>query len=467
MEYSDDKIHHDDSTGGVADNSVNGDAEYVTMPEITARPKPAPEKNDNDDIDDKPSFAGELVCVAVKTIGVALSFIAMLACILAIGMPLTTMRIFNKFGMSARAVDFGERYIAGELDDHDAAVTDKLGNYTTLSKTSALTNDDFAEALYVCNNLSYRLMNDSYKSGDDVTGKYYAERLEKYTRMYLSLNNVAIINTKTDEKNIAAVPAAVHPAVYSYAHDMRVMNFRARSYLGKTDYMLYDPGIESVITETRTQSATFAGSINSINAQLVDEFVDYVDQLGEYLDVEFLRAGIENDLSKTYTVREGDKVLNNVPVYSDVYLKNYGVNLLKGNEFSLFVYGLDDISATQYGFTSIYNQLAQSFGKYAQFAVDYVPSGANATRELLRQLHWLNVLAKTSQRFWYMESLLYYSAGNFGPSSEAIIDGYGNSTCKQFGQVTYENKPGYRISEVYTIKLGIYTRLFQSKETNI
>lgn len=462
MEYSDDKLNYG-GPDGPTDIIVNNDSDYVTMPKITAtrRDDVKTSDNKNDENNDSPSVVGELIAVAVKATAIALSLLAMLVCILAVGLPFTSMRLFNKFGMSERAVDFGERYISGELNEYGAAKTDNLGNYFELSRTAALTNDDFTEALYVCNSLSRKLMNGYFQAGDTARGRYYAERLEKYTRMYLSLNNVALVNSRKDARNIASVPVALRPTVYSYAHEMRVMNYRARSYLGTTDRMLYEPGLSGIITETQTQSATFAGSTQSINAQLLDEFVDYVDQLGEYLDVEFLRAGVENDLSKKFDIRVGDRVIKDVPVYSETYMINKGRNVLKGTEFSVFLNGTDAVSGAQAGFTSLYTQL-KCFGAYAQWAVDYVPSsGANAESDRLKQLYWLQILTQTAQRFWYMENLLYYSRDNFGISSNAIADEYVNSTCQKFGQVTYDSRL-YRISEVYTVKLGEYLALFSA-----
>ncbi|MDE6401737.1 MAG: hypothetical protein K2L54_03900, partial [Clostridiales bacterium] len=165
------------------------------------------------------SFGDELIGIAVKSVAVVLSVILIIVCILAVALPLPAMRIFNSLGMSERAVDFGERYIARELGDHygvyeytdgnnfvrtaraDASHTDGRGNFDILAKTPALTNDEFIEALYVCTKLSYDIMEECYALGDTARGAYYAERVEKYTRMYLSLNNVATVNNSKSLRN--------------------------------------------------------------------------------------------------------------------------------------------------------------------------------------------------------------------------------------------------------------------------
>ena len=448
MEYSDDKTKHNGPIGVVA-GDTGGDVDSVTMPKITPVIR-AEKKIEREEENAEPSFAGELVCVAIKAFAVAVSLAVMLVAIIALGMPLSSMRLFNKFGMSERAVDFGERYIAGRLDDYDADVTDDAGNYTVLSRTAALSDDDFAEALYVCNNLSNKLMNGNYAAGNSAEGEYYAERLEKYTRMYMSLNNVSLVNLRTDAKNINSVPDFVKPMVYKYAHDMRVMNYRARCYLGKTDNMLfYEQSASGIVHRTQDLSQSYAGyDTQTITAQQLDEFVDFADMLGEYLDVEFLRAGIENDLSKTADVHIGDRVIKNVPIYTETYLRNYGRNLLKGNEFSMFV-------TSESGFTALYYQLARCFNSYAQWAVDYVPSsGADRAGDMLRQLYWLQNLAQTSQRFWYMENLLYQNMDSFGGAREAIGEEYTKHTCQNFGKIVFHNAG--RLTEVYNIKIGEY-----------
>ena len=187
MENSDDKLNIDGTpVSAVTENtSVENGADGGIAPASDTKSSDSQDGGDG-------SFA--LVGVAVKSVAVTLALILLITSILAVGLPLQAMRTFNKLGMTARAVDFGERYISGVLDDYDAAITDDDGNYTVITKTPELTNDDFLEALYVCIQNSYRIMNDSFRAGDTDTCEYYARRVEKYTRMYSSLNGIGAVN---------------------------------------------------------------------------------------------------------------------------------------------------------------------------------------------------------------------------------------------------------------------------------
>ncbi len=470
MKYSDDKTHYDDIKNIVSDTEQKNaaDTDNVVMPKIERSDERKEHISDNktDGADVTTSFAGELTAAAIKTVAAVLSFAAMLVCILAVALPLNAMRIFNRLGLGERAVDFGERYISGELDEYGAGSADRSGNYNKLSATPSLTNSDFTEALYVCNSISYKLMNEAYASGDTARGGYYAERLEKYTRMYLSLNNVGAVSAATDKKNIASMPsAALHPLVYSYEHEMRVMNYRARAYLGKTDFLTYDNRSNElgVMTTLDERYRKFFGTVpDDRNAliTLLDEFADFADQLGEYLDVEFLRAGVENDPSAKRDVWSDGKLFPQTPVNSELYLKNECLNVLTGREFSLFILGLDDITETRSGFTQLYNNL-KCFTKYAQWAVDFEPTdGADRQAEQLHKLYWLQTLASASERLWYMENLMYYSRDMFGASGKAIVDEY--TTCQSYAQVRYDSRQ-YQISEVYAIELRKYVSQFQSQ----
>lgn len=428
MKYSDDKANYKEPIGVVTGESVKGDADSVSMPKITPTGNvEASEQGSNES--EKPSFTGELISIAVKTVAVALSLIVMIVPIIAIGLPLVSMRIFNDLGMSARAIDFGERYISRELDDYGADRTDEVGKYAILFNTPELTNDDFVEALYVLTNLSKKLMDERYASGDTAEGKYYAERLEKYTRMYQSLNNVSLVNLRTDEKNMYSVSKFIRPLVYKYEHEIVVLNYRARSYLGKTDSMLVDPTYNpNVVVDVGSQSRSFSGIINEmteLTPQLLDQFVDFADMLGEYIDVELLCAGIPNDMYREVLV---DGI--NYPIWSEGYLSRRGRGLLSGTEFSMFI-------TRQNGLSSLFNQFLSCFNAYAQWAVSYVPSsGADREADMVRQLYWVQNLTSTWHRFVYMARLMYYSKEYFGSASEAIDGAY--EACKALGNVKYE-----------------------------
>lgn len=500
MEYSDDKTYCDGQNPAVDTENVTSvpdDADGVSAPFTDEEVSCAP-KSDNNSVNpaaigksyrggasdahganDKhaDSFGNELIAVAVKSVAVALSVILMLTCILAVALPLSAMRVFNKLGMSERAVDFGERYISRELGDYegmfeyvdndgnkregiaDASHTDDRGNFDILAKTGTLTNDDFIEALYVCTKLSYDLAETYYASGESACGTYYAERVEKYTRMYLSLNNVAQINSAKSLQNISSMPSlALRPAVYSYGHDIRVMNYRARAWLGTTDVMAYNSNKNGdSVTSIAERSATFYGidikgdGRHSLMSN-IDGYVDYIGAIGEYLDVEFLRAGVENNLSKKGKVNINGE-WREVPVLSETYVKETYNGVLNGTEFSLFVSRTD-------GFTRYYNQIKR-FKEFAQAAVDFMPDDGNNNKldEQLHRLYWLQVMSSVARRLWYTEFLLYYNAEKYGQSSAAIREN--NGALQELTLVRYG---GYnrQIWEVYNILLKEYIAQYQS-----
>ena len=468
MNYSDeqqpkDEVRHTVSAENRADVGV--DAESETMPKIVPAPKRAEPVAVAEPTDNR-SFSDELITVIVKTVFVALSLIAMLSCILAFALPLQTMRICNNMGLSERAVDFGERYISRELESYKdgngrtADYADEQGNMPVLSATPQLTNDDFVEALYVCNRLSERLMNENLRSGNAALTKYYAERLEKYTRMYLSLSGVQALNLRTDQNNISSISPALRPVVYSYAHDMRVLNYRARAVLGQTNNITYNTRSDNlgIMTRLSERSGTLFGTTpdtQEARVALIDDYVDYIDQLGAYLDVEFIKIGVENDLSKKFTITENGNTYT-VTTLSEPFVRSqYRNKVLGGDEFSLFIMPLSDVTETSNGFTTLYSQLSK-FTQYAQWAVDTVPAGEDG---LLHQVYWLRALSSASQRLWYMEMLLYFNSEVLGYNRDAVIERYG--TCLSYTIVKY-NDLSYQISEVYAKKLTQYIAQYQS-----
>ena len=151
-------------------------------------------------------FVGEAVALSVKAVAVALSVFMLILSILTVVMPLSAMRVFNKLGMSERAINSGERYINNRTDKYDAGGIDERGNFKALSATPQLTNSDFIEALDVCISLSYKLTEKYAKTDDVDSTRYFAQILEKYTRMYMSLSGFRGVSEKKNAANIAAVP---------------------------------------------------------------------------------------------------------------------------------------------------------------------------------------------------------------------------------------------------------------------
>ncbi len=454
MKSSDDKTNSELPLNNVdteAANATAGDQDGFTVPSDANKDKRADVVSVVED-----RGIGDIVSFAVKTVAVVLSLIIMLTCIIAVGLPLQTMRIFNKLGMSARAVDFGERYIENRLDDHAAAQTDALGNYTVVSHTSELTDDDMIEALYVCTNLSYKLMEESYSGYDYALGEYYARRVEKYTRIYLSLNGVSAVNDKKSSANIAAMPLlAMRPAVYSYGNAMRNMNYRARTYLGETNTIAYNSrsNDRGSMTELIAQSNSFAGrqpETRDATIALLDDFVDYVTQLGEYLDVAFIGASVVNDV---YAYRYLDG-LGEVAVVSEVYVgEKYG-KVLKGREFGIFVNNTN-------GFTTVYNSLVRRFDDYIKMAVEFKPDdhAGNKLDEQLHQLYWLQALDKAARRFWYMDFLLYHNREAYGAGAEYIINGFNRHNGIQNNNVF--GSAVATIGTVYSALMKTYLETYQ------
>lgn len=472
MNYSDDQVQNEPIGEVVTDESVVVDTQGETMPNVVpvARARKAEEPNEQPE---PTPFSDEIITIIFKSLFVALSVVAMLACILAIALPLQTMRIFNSMGNFERAIDFGERYVQRRLDEYSAGATDERGNYIKLSQTPALTDGEMTEALYVLTRLSNKLTDRYNADGNAARRDYYAKVLEKYTRMYLSLNDLGSVTTKTDYDNIMGMPSlAMRPAVYSYAHEMRTLNFRARAFLGKTELMTYDnrrinPDDRGVLTDTLGRIDYFVNTNPATDAatvQMLDDFVDYVDALGEYLDVEFMRIGVENNVNAKHDVKNlaSGEMLKDIPVNTELYVRNAYVNVLDGNEFSLFItdkYIADD---TTKGFTHLYNGLKACFGKYAQWAVEITPASGSGEDKLsgnLRQLYWIYNLSKAAQRLKYMELLLYYSQDNLGPNRAAVVEEYG--TWRDMVNVSYNSRV-YQLSEIYAEFLKQYMEKYQN-----
>lgn len=386
------------------------------------------EKSKNERGDEKPDAAAvELAAFSVKVVAVVLSAVMLIMSLLVVAMPLSAMRVYNKLGMSERALNSGDRYISSTLKGRGADGTDESGNYKNAAQKTDLADDDFIEAIDVCSSLAYKLMNSSAEDGDADSAEYFARRLEKYTRLYSSLYGVRGINAKKDEYNIAKVPsAAMRPYVYSHAHTVRVRNFRARAYMNETDSMLYDSGRDGdCVIKTLTLSNTFAGLVNKETR--LDDFIDYADMLGEYISIELEKLGISGSLNEA-EVRD-----------------NYR-GVMKGDEFSLFLSQAD-------GFTDVYNQF-KNFTEYAQIAVDSVPTdGADERDNRLHQLYRMQVLSSVSRKFWYMSMLLYYNADRYGLSAAKVRAEYG--TCEQYMWVKYRGGTKL-LSEVYQIYLEQY-----------
>ena len=447
MENSDDKLNIDGTpVSAVTENtSVENGADGGIAPASDTKSSDSQDGGDG-------SFA--LVGVAVKSVAVTLALILLITSILAVGLPLQAMRTFNKLGMTARAVDFGERYISGVLDDYDAAITDDDGNYTVITKTHELTNDDFLEALYVCIQNSYRIMNDSFRAGDTDTCEYYARRVEKYTRMSSSLNGIGAVNKAQSERNVAAMPLyEMRPLVYSYGHTVYNMNFRARVFLGETNKILFNSYGGNAVTLFDERMNTFdgidiAGSNRNALIANLDGYVDYIDAFGEYLDVEFIKSGIINDMSEKFNYNGMD-----IPIFTETAVRELYYGKLTNRPFDKLVTVSGDVNSS--GFTVLYRRIKDRFAAFAKYAIDFVPSDNNNNKldEQLHQLYWLQTLRNTAAQLTYVNYLLYFNSENYGTAASKIRD-------EQFDlrdSVAYD-----ALTRAYIDKLTQYKQQFQT-----
>ncbi len=428
-------------SGGDSDVAVQSSAvPFDEKPASDAEKESAKEKSyDGAEADGKESdkadeaggtVVGNLIGVWVKTVAVTLSVVFLLLAILTVAMPLSAMRVFNRMGWSERALNSGDRYITHRLEKNDADAPDGMGNFTALSAAN-LNDADMREAYDVCIGLSRDLMNSTAKNGDGKSARYFAEKLEKYTRQYMSLGGIMTTNREKSIYNVENVPdIRMRPYVYDYSHTVMLDNFRARTYTGELDKMLYDSGRSGdCVIGIQTLANTYeSGSIpesSHATAEVIDGFVDYIDQLGVYLSVKFDDLGLPANMNESTFVEMSEEVQHNVP-------SKY-CYVLSGNELDLFI-------TPTGGYTEIYNKLKGGFTRYAQAAADF---NAVTVEDELHKLYWLQALSGASAKLWYMSMLLYFDkTGSYGMSRGAIEQEYGkdgvNGTCEMYKFVKYD-----------------------------
>lgn len=412
----------------------------VAAEDAEAERNKAPAEVETDDKKDG-SFIEELVKIGVKTVAVALSVVMLILSILTVALPLNAMRVFNKLGMKERAMNSGERYIVTRLDKVNADITDEIGNYVRVSETRSLTDADMTEALTVCIGLSDTLM--SEHGGDVASAKYFAEKLDKYVRIYLSLNGVNTVNSQKSANNVNSVSPALRPFVYNYAHSLMTLDYEARMYLGKTDVMLYNTNINgNILTTVTERSQTYAGLQFDGNTPknnivtLLDGFVDYIDQLSVYLSVVQKRLGVSGLLGETQEEQ------------------NKFRNILNGDEFSVFI-------TPENGFTPVFANLVtglSSFTKYAQAAADFPTTTLD---EQLHRLYWLRILASASDRLLNLGRLLYFNRSVYGLYASDITDYYSAFAFDYFRFVNVGSDPTF-ISSVYNTAMAAYIAHFSA-----
>lgn len=368
------------------------------------------------------SEAGELVALGIKVVCLALSVIILIMSILTVAMPLSAMRVFNKLGMSERALISAERYVDGRMrgyisdDGLRGDYADPDGNYTVLGGAQRVVDDDFVEAIDLCISLSNGLMTESENAGDGASAVHFAEKLEKYTRVYASMYNNRVVSAEKDVFNVANTPVlAARPYVSDRLHTVYTLNYRARVRTGALDRMLFDYGRNGrCVILTDAFSNTFVG-IDKTNETFA-WFIDYIGQLDEYLFYALDRLGID-------TMSELDFMQ---PTEQHPEWGRYLDIELSGDEFALFV-------TPSGGYTGVYENL-RNFGDWAQYAVDM---NAVTADEKLTKLHAVNVISSVHMKLWYMSMLLYYNSNSYGATASKIREEYNNHTCENYGRVVY------------------------------
>ncbi|MCH5163304.1 MAG: hypothetical protein J1G38_07475 [Clostridiales bacterium] len=430
-------------------------------------------RNEPDSVEvqsDKPmSFAGELVALSVKAVAVALSLVVLIVSILVVAMPLSAMRVFNNLGMYERALNSGDRYIESRLDDAKANKTNDKGEYNLVRYRTALSDADMLEALDVCIDLSDDLMK-KYVGKDQKSAAYFADRLDKYIRIYMSLNGEPTISSDKSKEMLDAMPPAYHPFVYDYRHTLMTMDYAARVYSGdaeKLNMMIVNTnGSGEYLMSPSDQSHNlYAISVDDMpwNVQMsrLDWFVDYLDQLNTYLAIQEERLGVTGTLTgvsamdKFSHVLKGDEFTvlvtptpkgnRNTP-FTDVYDYLMGTSEL---------YYDDNMSTRREGLIFKYVQLAYHFDIRGN--TDYK----------LKRLHWLSVMVSAVNRLWNMQMLLFHSREAYGAYSTKISNEYYSDAFKYARSVIVgydsDEKPVYReLSAIYEEEMSDYLRLFQN-----
>lgn len=397
--------------------------------------------------DDKKSsgFASEVACFSIKVLAIALSLFALISSILIVAMPLSAMRVFNNLGMYESALNCGDTYITRRLENADADKPNSLGVYNKARAVRALSDADMLEALDVSIKLSDDLMRD-YVGKDQKSAAHFADRLDKYIRVYMSLYNENATSQKKSKALLDAMDPYYHPFVYDYKHTLMTLDYAARVYSGdpeKLDMMMRDTTGNEFMMSTLDQSHNLlaldvnAATDRQLQITYIDWFVDYIDQLATYLAIRQKALGIKSTLNET--------------VAQEKY-----TNVLNGKEFSLFV-------TPQSGFTTIFTQLKTIFPKYAQLAYDFDERGDNESK--LHRLYWLQVLTSASDRLWNMGVLLNYSRSAYGQNANKVYDEYGSWTFHYLRMVVdgydEDGDPIYRsLSGAFDEGLVDYVRSF-------
>ncbi len=151
----------------------------------------------------KSNAVGALCQTAVKTFCACIVVCALLAVIITLLFPLSSMRFYDDLGLTARAYACADR--AARVEKGADEVTAKLYKV----------------------NLSAKLFEEK--------GNSYADELYASSKDFLSDNECLKRAVKVDEYNIASSAKAIRPNLYSYRTYLSELNARAAFRLGKTE----------------------------------------------------------------------------------------------------------------------------------------------------------------------------------------------------------------------------------------
>lgn len=454
----------DDKINGV---NANGDGDEVkSYADILPPRSPSDEDDAKKQSVDKKSFAGELVVFSLKAVAVALSLVILILSIITVAAPLSAMRVFNNMGMYERALNSGDRYIFSRLKSAGADKENAFGEYRALMTDAELSDGDMLEALDVCIGLSDKLMR-KYADDDKKSSAYFADELDKYIRILFSLQNETDIMREKTKKRLEAFAPAYRPLVYDYKHSLMTLDYEARVRSADGDKiatMFYDSNgatpsdrDESKFTMPATTQShnLYSVVLNSDTAwntvmNYIDWFVDYVDQLGTYLDIKERALGLTKPISEVEANRD--------------YL-----NALNGDEFSLLI-------TPGGGYTRLYNELMGNSGvmdmsaranglmfKFGQLAYEFDTRGDSEIA--LHRLYWLRIINSTAERLWNMQMLLFRSRDMFGQNSTVVSDEYYTDAFKYARCVIVgyddQSAPVYRdLSTLYSEEAADWLRDF-------
>ena len=231
------------------------------------------------------------------------------------------------------------------------------------------------------------------------------------------------------------------------------MNFRARVFLGETNKILFNSYGGNAVTLFDERMNTFdgidiAGSNRNALIANLDGYVDYIDAFGEYLDVEFIKSGIINDMSEKFNYNGMD-----IPIFTETAVRELYYGKLTNRPFDKLVTVSGDVNSS--GFTVLYRRIKDRFAAFAKYAIDFVPSDNNNNKldEQLHQLYWLQTLRNTAAQLTYVNYLLYFNSENYGTAASKIRD-------EQFDlrdSVAYD-----ALTRAYIDKLTQYKQQFQT-----